>query len=81
MRITYRLTTHGDIEDEKLRKVCEFLGTPVLKYIISADFSLPEGREVYSIVELSKYELLYVRLTVKLEDIIEVGDAINEQPG
>ena len=75
MRTTYHLTTHGDTEDVKLRKTCEFLGTPVSAYNITAGTSLPEGRVVDTIVSLSKYELLYVRLTVKIEDIRTVGDS------
>ena len=79
MRTTYHLVTYGH-EDELLDKVCAFLGAPISTSIITHSSTSPE-RKVDTIVELSKYELLYVRLTVKLEDIIEVGDTtINEQP-
>lgn len=73
MRTTYHLVTY-DYEDEKLDKVCKFLGAPISSAILTRSTWPPE-RKVDTIVALSKYELLYVRLSVKLEDIRTVGDS------
>ena len=74
MRTTYHITTHGDEELLKLKKVCKFLGAPIQIQNICAGSSLPKGMEVDTIIELSKYELLYVRLTVNIQDIKEIKD-------
>jgi hypothetical protein len=74
MRTTYRITTQGDDQDLKLKKVCEFLGTPPLIYNITDGSVHPEDKVINAIVDLSKYELLYVRLTVNIQDITEIKD-------
>ena len=73
MRTTYQLVTYGNDEYTKLVNVCKFLGSPIKSTIIT-DSSLTNKIKVRSIVDLSKYELLYVRLTVTIQDIKEVKD-------